>query len=375
MTSMDQDEDDFLYGDHSATPSAPQPALTPSSTAPKNNTSTTQSTPESGEEEEIEEEEEVEVSDDDDDIEIVTESKDGTRPEPPALPERYDRIRTASARPPSAPGAPTRPGAARLSATPSAASSPALHHATTSSIPSGPSAASSAGIGAAHYPAPPSTSKLDLHSIPSFNGETLTKISMDSDLLPAEKPWRKPGADVSDYFNYGFDEFTWTAYCAKQEGLREEFSPQKMMEQMMLMSGMSMGMMPGMEGMDPAAMATMMGGAPGMDMMGPGADPSMFMGGGPIPAGGQPFNVPGGAGQPQDPSFGALGRGQMYVCRIHHIKPVLTKQNNVGHHKDPPRLRWEDMVLMIKTCCKEDNSALEDGVAAQEGDGSNTINV
>lgn len=81
----------------------------------------------------------------------------------------------------------------------------------------------------------------------------------------------------------------------------------------MLMSGMSMGMIPGMEGMDPAAMATMMGGAPGMDMMGAGADPSMFMGGGPIPAGGQPFNVPGGPGQPQDPSFGGMGRGQMYV--------------------------------------------------------------
>uniref|UniRef100_A0A671NHP9 Pre-mRNA 3'-end-processing factor FIP1 n=1 Tax=Sinocyclocheilus anshuiensis TaxID=1608454 RepID=A0A671NHP9_9TELE len=35
-----------------------------------------------------------------------------------------------------------------------------------------------------------------------------------------EKPWRKPGADLSDYFNYGFNEDTWKAYCDKQRRLR-----------------------------------------------------------------------------------------------------------------------------------------------------------
>ncbi|XP_067239785.1 pre-mRNA 3'-end-processing factor FIP1 isoform X2 [Chanodichthys erythropterus] len=34
-----------------------------------------------------------------------------------------------------------------------------------------------------------------------------------------EKPWRKPGADLSDYFNYGFNEDTWKAYCDKQRRL------------------------------------------------------------------------------------------------------------------------------------------------------------
>lgn len=38
---------------------------------------------------------------------------------------------------------------------------------------------------------------------------------IDFELLP-EKPWRKPGANLSDYFNYGFDEDTWRAYCSKQ---------------------------------------------------------------------------------------------------------------------------------------------------------------
>jgi len=35
-----------------------------------------------------------------------------------------------------------------------------------------------------------------------------------------DKPWRKPGADLSDYFNYGFTEDTWAAYCARQKRMR-----------------------------------------------------------------------------------------------------------------------------------------------------------
>jgi pre-mRNA 3'-end-processing factor FIP1 len=36
-----------------------------------------------------------------------------------------------------------------------------------------------------------------------------------------DKPWRKPGADITDYFNYGFNEVSWRTYCAKQKMLRE----------------------------------------------------------------------------------------------------------------------------------------------------------
>lgn len=35
-----------------------------------------------------------------------------------------------------------------------------------------------------------------------------------------DKPWRKPGADLSDWFNFGFNEETWQAYCMKQQQLR-----------------------------------------------------------------------------------------------------------------------------------------------------------
>lgn len=34
--------------------------------------------------------------------------------------------------------------------------------------------------------------------------------------LLTERPWARPGADISQYFNYGFDENSWRAYCAMQ---------------------------------------------------------------------------------------------------------------------------------------------------------------
>ena len=38
-----------------------------------------------------------------------------------------------------------------------------------------------------------------------------------------ERPWRLPGADVTDYFNYGFNEESWLKYCEMQRKLRAEF--------------------------------------------------------------------------------------------------------------------------------------------------------
>ncbi|VDN44034.1 unnamed protein product, partial [Dibothriocephalus latus] len=39
-----------------------------------------------------------------------------------------------------------------------------------------------------------------------------------------DKPWKRPGADITDYFNYGFTEETWTQYCEKQKILRQEYT-------------------------------------------------------------------------------------------------------------------------------------------------------
>lgn len=35
----------------------------------------------------------------------------------------------------------------------------------------------------------------------------------------AEKNWRRPGSDLSDWFNYGFDEISWEAYCIRRRDL------------------------------------------------------------------------------------------------------------------------------------------------------------
>lgn len=48
-----------------------------------------------------------------------------------------------------------------------------------------------------------------------------------------DKPWRKPGADITDYFNYGFTEETWIGYCMKQKRLRSENSALKSNLQLM----------------------------------------------------------------------------------------------------------------------------------------------
>jgi pre-mRNA 3'-end-processing factor FIP1 len=42
-----------------------------------------------------------------------------------------------------------------------------------------------------------------LDGTPTFKGQNI----YDVDLAELEeKPWRKPGADITDYFNYGFNE-------------------------------------------------------------------------------------------------------------------------------------------------------------------------
>merc|ERR1719291_180121 len=57
----------------------------------------------------------------------------------------------------------------------------------------------------------------DFDAIGTVNGQTAVEIDMEN---LEEKPWRKPGADITDYFNYGFTEDTWAAYCNRQRRMR-----------------------------------------------------------------------------------------------------------------------------------------------------------
>lgn len=55
--------------------------------------------------------------------------------------------------------------------------------------------------------------------LPIIEGQNIFDFEIDK---LEEKPWLRPGADISDYFNYGFDENTWKAYCARQREIRED---------------------------------------------------------------------------------------------------------------------------------------------------------
>ncbi|KAF5277746.1 hypothetical protein FQR65_LT03726 [Abscondita terminalis] len=50
-----------------------------------------------------------------------------------------------------------------------------------------------------------------------INGIQVGEFNLDN---LEDKPWRKPGADITDYFNYGFNEDTWRAYCERQKRMR-----------------------------------------------------------------------------------------------------------------------------------------------------------
>ncbi|ODV78674.1 Fip1-domain-containing protein [Suhomyces tanzawaensis NRRL Y-17324] len=114
---------------------------------------------------------------------------------------------------------------------------------------------------------------IDVHAVAEYEGKPITQVDLE---VIKEKPWRAPGADISDYFNYGFDEFTWTAYCCKHDKLRGEFNPQKLMAQIMAASGAGgpgngppgfppMGMLP--PGMPPMGMMPGMPNMPNMPKM------------------------------------------------------------------------------------------------------------
>lgn len=68
--------------------------------------------------------------------------------------------------------------------------------------------------------------KLDLDAVADVNGTPLFDLQLQAFTGTDEAPWRKPGADITDYFNYGFTEYTWVLYCERQQKLRAEYGNQ-----------------------------------------------------------------------------------------------------------------------------------------------------
>src|ERR1700733_10266027 len=64
--------------------------------------------------------------------------------------------------------------------------------------------------------APPSHPVIDPTAVGILDGRSIFEVDMNA---TAEKPWRRPGSDISDWFNYGFDEISWEAYCYRRREL------------------------------------------------------------------------------------------------------------------------------------------------------------
>lgn len=136
--------------------------------------------------------------------------------------------------------------------------------------------------GAAYPPVHASTIDVHANPIHPTTGKPITSTDLDTDFPSEEdKPWRLPGSDITDFFNYGFDEFTWASYCLKQQELRKDVTDQKkQLEEMQTF--MSMGGMPGMPGAPtptaaPPAQNAAAGAMPAMPGM-PDMSPDMMQG-------------------------------------------------------------------------------------------------
>ncbi|EAU92353.1 hypothetical protein CC1G_00572 [Coprinopsis cinerea okayama7 len=64
--------------------------------------------------------------------------------------------------------------------------------------------------------APPSHPSIDPTETGVYNAQSIFEFDLNA---LADKPWRRPGSDISDWFNYGFDEISWEAYCYRRRDL------------------------------------------------------------------------------------------------------------------------------------------------------------
>lgn len=66
--------------------------------------------------------------------------------------------------------------------------------------------------------APATAPKIDLNRDGTVDGRSVYEV----DIAALEnKGWRRPGSDLSDWFNYGFDEISWEAYAVRRRELGE----------------------------------------------------------------------------------------------------------------------------------------------------------
>ncbi len=142
------------------------------------------------------------------------------------------------------------------------------------------------------------TSKVDVAANPTWpsSAKPITELDLDADIAEESRLWRIPGTDQTDFFNYGFDEYTWAQYCLRQQSMSNTISDQKKQdEEMKAMFGGG-----GAGGGMPTDMPSMSG-VPSPEEL---QFMQMMMSGGQMPG------MPGGQqGQQGGPNFGQQGGG------------------------------------------------------------------
>ncbi|GAC95206.1 hypothetical protein PHSY_002781 [Pseudozyma hubeiensis SY62] len=272
---MDDDDDAFLYGDEPAQPAA---AVNARDTPNGASTAAVSSKPElndvsaaaqgdlqdqDGQGDDKDEEEEEEGDDDDDDDDEDSDSDiefiiDATQEAQPPARSGFQRPAAPGARPLPTQSTPQRPQStltseytplsrsqllANASPASAAAASTALAQATASTslaslLPAQTTPQPSTALdGAAPEGGPPSVPSnapaLNLSPGPQDRAypkpedivdqeESSTQDIFDMDLEKlADKPWRRYGADLTDYFNYGFNEESWSLWRGKKQRITD----------------------------------------------------------------------------------------------------------------------------------------------------------
>ncbi|PYI11527.1 Cpn10-domain-containing protein [Aspergillus sclerotiicarbonarius CBS 121057] len=328
------------------------------------------------------EEEEVEVEENEDDFNIITEAP-ADAPPPEAQHPRHVSLRAESQRPSSADSS-----AISKSITPTA--TPKVEAATPVSVSVRPAAPQKPGSA---YP-PVHVSNIDVNANPIHpaTGKPIMLTDMDTDFPEDDKPWRRPGSDITDYFNYGFDEFTWASYVLKQQELRKEIGDQKkQLDDMQAFLTMGLPPMPGGpppgSGAPPGSAPSPMPGMPGMpdmsqemmqgmltSMMSQGLDPSSmdpmaFMQHAQAMMGGQPG---GGGGQQGQPGFGgqgggqpqmgygggfSRGRGRRWKSFLRNVKNLAPLLDRVLVQRVKPEAKTASGIFLPESSVKEQNEA------------------
>ncbi|KAJ1734142.1 cleavage polyadenylation factor subunit fip1 [Coemansia sp. Benny D160-2] len=177
--------------------------------------------------------------------------------------------------------------------------------------------------------------RIDMVTVPLINSMDMFKIDLD---MLDEKPWRQPGADITDYFNFGFNEETWKLYCLKQRQLRTEFNVRKMIPPaMMMMQGGG-----GMPMANPAMYSAMMNPAFRPEMAGgmfpPGSVPPYMRVGQGHQGGGKPQGADGEASNSNDGDAGSAQDKSKGDSSTQPGKDDGAMQHMAGRQQLPPNL-------------------------------------